>query len=354
MIVDRLAVSQFRSYDLFETALSPRGTVIVGQNGVGKTNLLEALYVSARGTSFRGSDRDMLQTGTTYSVIKTSVDGDERRFSFRALDDEKLRRDFLVGGKKSARLSPKARLPVVLFEPDELRLITSSPTRRREFFDRLIDDVSPSYGRTLRAFTRTLLQRNELLKSPANSDQTSWKDQLFAWNIRFVQLASELVSARLTFLETAQSPVQAMYNRLASRPTSLTTDYQSRTPLEGYEQALLRQLEAQLELDRARGFTGVGPHRDDYLIRLHDRPALAVASRGEMRSIMLAFKLFETDQKAAWHGTSPLLLLDDVFSELDAEREQHLQEVITTHQFVITTTDTRHQHDDGLIITITP
>ena len=137
---------------------------------------------------------------------------------------------------------------------------------------------------------------------------------------------------------------------MAGKDTQLSIEYGAIVPLENYDQALLNRLEKSREYEIVTGFTSAGPHREDFTIFLHNQPAIKVASRGEMRTIMLAFKLLELEMQTEISQSRPLILLDDVFSELDATREKLLQETIQNHQFIVTTTDARHQKDGCSII----
>ena len=147
-----------------------------------------------------------------------------------------------------------------------------------------------------------------------------------------------------------ESAIKSLYESLAGQPTALSIEYSASAPLQTYEQSLLDRLSKSREYETKTGFTSVGPQREDFTIFLHNQPAVKVASRGEMRTIMLAFKLLELDLQTSINNAKPLILLDDVFSELDATREKLLQETIQNHQFIVTTTDSRRQADDCLII----
>ena len=345
MRVLSIKLHNFRSYDLFEATFSERGTVIVGPNGTGKTNLLEAVYASLRGTSFRGSLIDCMSHDSDQTNILLETTDQTRRIQFLR-ENQRISKTFSVNDHKSKILSPKNRLPVVLFEPNELRLISSSPTRRRDFLDGLIARVDSKYERTLRALNRTLLQRNELLKRHAE-DRSLWRDHLFAWDIKFVQLATQIASSRAAFLYAHESRLGSIYSRLAGKDTDFTIEYLPSVSMENYEQLLLERLTRSRDYEIATGHTSCGPQREDFLISLHNQPAVKVASRGEMRTIMLAFKLLELELQTEVHQTEPIILMDDVFSELDATREKLLQETIENHQFIVTTTDARHKDVPG-------
>ena len=347
-VISKIKLYNFRSYHLHEATFSNSGTVIVGPNGTGKTNLLEAVYVALRGSSFRGSLSDCMTLNAPQTIVHLEGDFGERRIKLDSISG-KINKEFIINDNKSKALTRKNRLPVVLFEPSELRLISSSPSRRRDFLDGLIARLDPKYDTDLRAFNRTLLQRNELLKSH-QEDSSIWRDNLFAWDIKFVQYATNIAQKRAKFLQINEPRIKNLYESLAGKDTQLSIEYGAIVPLENYDQALLNRLGKSREYEIATGFTSAGPHREDFTIFLHNQPAIKVASRGEMRTIMLAFKLLELELQTEVSQSRPLILLDDVFSELDATREKLLQETIQNHQFIVTTTDARHQKDGCSII----
>ncbi len=348
-MITHIKLYHFRSYSLYETTLAPGGTVIIGPNGTGKTNLLEAIYVAIRGSSFRGSLTDCMQHDQTQTIIHLETNNTPRRLQLLRTANGTINKEFTINDSRSKLLPRKHRLPVVLFEPSELRLISSSPSRRRDFLDGILSRLDAQYEATLRAFHRTLLQRNELLKHPRETTQ-NWRDHLFAWDIKFVQLATHITQARAKFLTKHEAALSSLYAALAGRKTAFAAAYQASASLDQYEQALLDRLQRARDYEIATGHTSAGPHREDFTTFLHNQPAIKVASRGEMRTIMLAFKLLELELQTKASQSRPLILLDDVFSELDATREKLLQETIQHHQFVVTTTDARHQRDDCLII----
>jgi len=336
-----IKLHNFRSYDLFSADLCDRGTVIIGPNGTGKTNLLEAIYIMLQGTSFRGSLSDCMKFGSDQTTILLETDQESRRLQLLSSDSH-FSKTFTINDRKTKLLPRKKRLPVVLFEPNELRLISSSPSRRRDFLDGLLARLDPKYDRTIRAFGRTLMQRNELLKNPKSGTKL-WQNHLFAWDVKFVQLASQVVKQRTVFLSNHRDALGGLYTELAGKKTDFDITYQTEINLDNYEQSLLDYLQKSQPLEIATGHTSYGPQREDFLISLHQQPASKVASRGEMRTIMLAFKLLELDLQTKLSQTQPIILMDDVFSELDATREKLLQETIWNHQFIITSTDARHK-----------
>lgn len=346
MSVQKITVNGVRSYELFSADIHPQMTLILGDNGTGKTTLLEAIYIAHRGTSFRGRDRDIIPHSSDRAEIKINLSNDEvRRLSISNLADDKIAKEFVIAGTKSARISPKHRLPVVLFEPDELRLLTSSPQRRRDFIDGIISRLSPTYQAVLGRFQRTLLQRNELLKQFETMKRDSWESHLFAWDVKLAELSATIIKARRNFIIHSNEYLSPIYSKLAGAPHNITARYTSHIHAEddSLQQSILYRLETSRQSDALRGFTSTGPHRDDIELFLDDHPASETASRGEMRSIMLAFKLLEVELQEHHSGKKPLLLLDDVFSELDPSREQALIKTLENYQTIITATDLRDE-----------
>lgn len=347
MSIKEIRVSHVRSYEFFSAEIDAELTLLLGKNGSGKTTLLEAMYYLLQGTSFRGRDRDMIAHDSTRAEIALDfANGDTRRASLQQTATDTIKKTFIVTDKTTQRLPAKARLPVVLFEPDELRLISSSPERRRRFFDGIITRLYPNYGAILARYQRTLLQRNELLKQyreSTSSMQKSIDDQLFVWDMKFAELALEITRQRREFVVTSNQHLSELYSNMANRQHRVTVSYHSPISDENYQQRLLDRLHHERIADSYRGYTSAGPHRDDFLLTLDGHLASETASRGEMRTIMLAYKLLEVTLQTEIYNTPPLILLDDVFSELDTSRERMLMQSLRGHQTIITATDLRDE-----------
>ena len=349
MITD-LRLQHFRSFvdDSFE--LSPGVNIIVGPNASGKTNLLEAVLVLARGASYRAKDSELIQFDQPWARLDghSEISGQRTVKIVREPDPGKL---YELDGKTFKRLSLDKTLPVVLFEPNHLRLFSGGPERRRDYLDDLLEQTVAGYGTTRRQYKRALAQRNSLLKQAAQISRT----QLFPWDVRLSQLGGQVVRARGELVAAINADIAALYKQLSQTKTKVAAAYANRWPIETYESQLLKKLETSQADDRQRGFTGSGPHREDLLVTFDGRPAQEVASRGEIRTAVLALKIIELKTvQAARGGQAPLLLLDDVFSELDGKRRHALTDYLAPYQTFITTTDadivTKHFTDKTNII----
>jgi DNA replication and repair protein RecF len=327
--IKKIQVQHIRSHDAYLIEFSPEVTIITGANGSGKTSLLEAIYITLQGTSFRGSDSDILRKDDEWWRIDTILDDQPRTVKF---DSKKLtsRKQFDIDHKVTARIPAKLKHPVVLFEPEDLRLLHGSPARRRQFIDRFISQLNPLYGPALRKYERSLKQRNNLLKNVAISD-----DELFAWNISLADHGAFIIEQRIAFIEEINQNLTNLYQEIAGTNDEVSIHY-SHTFVGDVKQKLLNELHAHLPRDRYLGNTSVGPHRHDVIFEINHSPALSTASRGEARTIVLALKFLEVSIIEQLTEKQPIILLDDVFSELDASRQKLLTSQLKGHQIIIT------------------
>jgi DNA replication and repair protein RecF len=350
MITD-LRLQNFRSYKDASFEVSPGVNIVVGPNASGKTNLLEAVLVLARGSSYRARDAELVHFDQPWARLDIHSDSGDQR-TVKIINQPLPSKLYEVGGKEYKRLSLQHSLPVVLFEPNHLQLLSGGPERRRDYLDDLLEQTTPGYSITRRQYRRALAQRNSLLKQPHNS-----RNNVFPWDLRLSQLAGQIVRTRHNLTEEINAEVSKLYRKLSGSKTHVTARYQSRWAPENYETQLLKKLETAFEDDRLRGFTGAGPHREDLEVLFDGHPAQEVASRGEVRTAILALKIIELRLLEAARNKTPLLLLDDVFSELDGKRRHALTDYLAPYQTFITTTDadlvTKHFTSKTNIIPIT-
>lgn len=329
MTLSRLHMRHFRSYDDRVFEFQPGTTIISGPNGSGKTNILEAIHVLATGKSFRDHDEALLQYDQEWWQIQGVFSEVEREVRFKD-----MKKEFYYEGERRGRFSRAHRLPVVLFEPDDLLMVHGSPSKRRAYIDHLLSQVIPSYGSALRRYERALAQRNRVLKQ-----QRIDKDSLFVWDITLAEEAEYIAVKRDECILLLNEHLAGYYSAIAGSDHTLEVSLVSITKRKNYKQSLIHDLEHRIERDKATGFTSVGPHRDDIEFYLDGKHMATNASRGEIRTLVLALKRYEIDQlKEVWQ-TPPLFLLDDVFSELDKMRQQQLVTGFYDGQTIITTTE---------------
>lgn len=336
MAITDIRLQQFRSYSDDSFELSPGVNIIVGPNASGKTNLLEAILLLARGSSYRARDADLVQFDKPWARLDAHTDtGKGRTVKIECPQPTQCKKSFIIDDLVVLRLTQPKMVPVVVFEPNHLLLLSGSPELRRGYLDDLIEQTVPGFGAFRRHYKRVLAQRNALLKQGVRAAQP----QLFVWNLRLSELAGKIVSERLRLIDRINGVASGIYAELSHAGSHVKVSYTSPLNTDNYESALLKKLEHNLERDAMLGFTTAGPHREDIAISLNGRPLQDTASRGETRTVILALKVIELQLIAEARDTSPLLLLDDVFSELDGARRQALTGFLKQYQTFITTTD---------------
>lgn len=324
MIIESIKLANFRSHENFALRLDPHTTTIVGENGCGKTSILEAIYEALRGKSFRAADKDILRRGAEFYRVELEY-CDGRKVAV-AYDGEK--KDFLAEDKKSRRLPKKSQYPIVLFEPDDLHLVGSSPTSRRNYFDRMLGQLAESYSVSLARYNKALKQRNELLKV-----EEVRPGDLFSWDVLLVKHGMELMEARRRAVEKINEAFTEVYRSIAENEDEVKLEYVSEVETES---EFLARLERNFQRDSLLGHTSYGVHHDNYEFIFNNVKADGSASRGEVRSSVLALKFIEADMVMKMLGRKPVVLLDDVFSELDEMRQKCLVTNFQDHQVVLT------------------
>jgi len=341
MRVTRLRVRNFRSYESADVAFGAGVTVVSGRNGAGKTNLLEALYFACTGRSCRtANDREAVRFGAGVMRLELEAEDDrgahEVTVGFQPGEAKHLR----VDGAPVERLTDTGARPLVsVFLPDRLELVLGAPALRRGHIDQVLAALWPARVGTRRAYASALAQRNALLvairsRRAGRGSLPAWDAELARHGVELMRDRGELVERlRPAFAELAAGLGLEDEPDLAYRPRSRaeTAD------------ALAAELAERVDGDVERGFTGHGPHRDDLAFRRAGRDLRAYGSRGQQRLGLLALLLAERQVLAEDHAAPPLLLLDDVMSELDGSRRERLMTLLGGNgQSVITTTDLAH------------
>lgn len=334
-MITELRLQNFRSYNDSSFELNSGVNIIVGPNASGKTNLIEALLVLATGSSYRASDPELIKFKKPWARIDGDLADNQRR-TVKIVSEPEASKTYEISGKSLKRLSLNTSLPVVLFEPNHLLMLSGGPERRRTYMDELLAQTEPGYGTLTRQYKRALAQRNRLLK---NHNPNSLKEQIFAWDVKLSQLAGQIVRSRSGLAGNINTKIGKLYKDLSHSKNKISVSYQSQWKPNNYETKLLDKLETSLETDIQRGFTSNGPHREDLAVFVDEHPLQETASRGEARTTLLALKIIELQTIQEHREMAPLLLLDDVFSELDGRRRHALTDYLSSYQTFITTTD---------------
>lgn len=329
MIIKKIHLTNFRNHATYSLNCEEDTTLILGSNGSGKTSVLEAIYILTRGKSFRASDPEILKRETDFYRIELEYDTGEK---IVATYDGK-NKTFTALDKKSRRLPKKSKYPVVFFEPRDLNLISGSPSRHREYFDRFFGQLSEEYNTTLSRYEKTLKQRNELLKSENLSPS-----DLFSWNLLLAKLGHSLMEFRENLVAEINENLNEIYHSIANNEDKIELKYHSEAENLS-ESEYLDKLEQNFYRDTCLGHTNFGTHRDDFEFIFNNCPADGSASRGETRSIILALKFVEAKNLFKKLGQKPIVLLDDVFSELDETRRKCLIKNFKEHQVIITSVE---------------
>jgi len=356
MRVVSVTVRDFRGYSSATAPLGGCLTVIHGPNGAGKSNLLEAVYFGCTGRSCRtANDKELVRFGeqTTRVVVETEDQDGTHQLAVGLTPGEEKKMS-VDGAPVQRLLDVDARPLVSVFLPDRLELVKGVPALRRAHLDQFIGALWPARGATRRAYSQTLAQRNALLARV----RAGWapRDALEPWSEQLARQALVLMADRQEALD-ALAPVFVETASRLGLDGDPTIRYRPRSKASTAEE-LVDELDARLETDLERGFTGHGPHRDELVFSRAARELRTYGSQGQQRLALLSLLLAEREVLAARRNAAPLMLLDDVMSELDATRRSALVEQLTgtDGQAVITTTDADHvptgERDDTVLISV--
>ena len=362
-MIDQLLLTDLRAYSTLEARFGAGPQLVWGPNAAGKTSLLEAMVVLARGGSHRTStDAELVRWGADAARIEGRAGEDAvevalvRPGSIAAASGARKRIRVNGVARRASALSDKLR--VVLFAPEDMLLVVGSPSLRRAVVDQLASSLFPAYAAELATYGRALQQRNGLLR--AIRDETASREELRYWDRPFLDAGGTVVATRHELLARLAAPLAAAHGEIAPEEASagaLGLEYVTNAPAgpdETPRDALARRLSETAEKELWNGTTLVGPHRDDVAFAMGGRDLSAFASRGQQRTAILALKLAELDLVTAGDGHPPLLLLDDVFSELDPARRAHLVRRIAALPQAFVTTTALEDLDPQLLAIATP
>jgi len=335
----------FRSYREVDFRPDPGVNVLVGDNGAGKTNILEAIgYLSTLRSFRRAPDTALVRDGAAEGIVRGGFTRPTGEVKVEVEVPATGRRRILLNGKRPARHSlVAAEVPLVAFLPDDLDLVKRGPALRREYLDDLVGRLAPAAGADLAEYEKAVRQRNALLRQEGrNADRMT----IDAWDERIATLGSRILSHRLSLLDGLTPAIEHAYRtvggdsvvawRYRSSWAGEEATGASRDPA-AHAALLLEVLASRRDRDMDQRTTSAGPHRDDVVFLIDGRDSRIQASQGEQRSIALSLRLASYSALESFHGEAPMLLLDDVFSELDARRSAGVMELLPRGQVFVTT-----------------
>lgn len=365
MIVEHLSLVDFRNYATAELALHRGPNVLVGRNGQGKTNLAEAVvFLATLGSHRVSSDAPMVRDGQEFAVIRARLSHGERRVLVEVQINRQGSNKARINGSPSKTNELPRYAHVVLFAPEDLQIVRGDPSARRRFADQLLIQRTPRLAAVLGDYDRVLKQRNALLKSArARGIRGDALSTLDVWDDKLVSLGSEIITARQRLAADLQQPVADAYAAIAGADHRPRLDWalsvaggdpeddddrdeaDGASPAEdvrGDARRIAEMFRASLAAKRSheldRGLTLTGPHRDDLVLKVRDLPVKGYASHGESWSVALALRLASAELlRSESPAGDPVLILDDVFAELDADRRQRLAALTAGYEQVVVT-----------------
>ncbi|MDY0236032.1 MAG: DNA replication/repair protein RecF [Gudongella sp.] len=343
MIIEGIKLINFRNYNNLSVLFNPNINIMVGRNAQGKTNLLEAIYICSTGRSFRTSrDKEIIKFEKQEAYIGANLKvGELEKFTEIKFDKEKSKRIKVNKIELKSYKELNTGLKVVVFSPEDLKLVKDGPSNRRNYLDSSISQLKPLYYYNLNRYYKILIQRNNLLKSI--KFKSSLPDLIEVFDIQMAKLGSLIILERESYINRLLIEAKINHNIITKNTETLDIDYlrsiENGKSLIEIEKQFLEILKLSRKKDIELGTTTKGPHRDDFSILINGKDSKIYASQGQQRSIVLTLKLSEVEIIKRETGYNPILLLDDVYSELDEERRIHLTKLFSKMQTFITLTD---------------
>lgn len=344
--VENIRLINIRNYNNINLNFNKNINVFIGKNGQGKTNLIESIYMCATGKSFRTNrDSEIINYSKNEAYIGTGIYLDNyNKFIELKMHRDKSKRIRINKTELKNYKELNSGLYVVLFHPDNLRIVKDGPQERRNFIDAGISQLRPVYNYNLGRYRKILFQRNNLLKS--NKFKKDPTNLLDLFDVQIAKIGTSIIIERQKYIKTLASIAQNTHYKITKDLEDLSLSYSSNIPIlnnrQEMEEAYISLLKKNIDKDLEYGTTQIGPHRDDILMYLNGKDAKIFGSQGQQRTLVLSLILSEVEMIKNEIGMYPVLLLDDVFSELDEDRRDYLMKYLKNMQVFITLTDSEN------------
>ncbi|MDO5718268.1 MAG: DNA replication/repair protein RecF [Tissierellia bacterium] len=352
MYISDLKMVNYRNYIDEKIEFVNGVNIFVGNNAQGKTNLIESVYYCSRGNSFkRVKDNDIIRHNTDTATLDAQIiRADRRKLIHIELGSEK--KISINEIKINTLKDMKSQFDIVYFWPDHLRIIKDGPSLRRDLIDEAIINLKPSYKNMIAVYNRLLIQRNSLIKKGKN--QKYFREQLIGITKKLSDIGASIFLLRNRYIEILNDKGYNIHLDISDNTEKLILRYDNSLKIEDLNKhskkdisdLLYDKIISSLQMDLRNGYTSIGPHRDDIDMEINGLNAKIFASQGQQRSIVLSLKLAEMEIISHYNGSSPILLLDDVFSELDKIRREKFLNMIKNTQALITTNEINLEKDE--------
>ncbi|MBU5257164.1 DNA replication/repair protein RecF [Tissierella praeacuta] len=343
MYVKNIRLINFRNYLSLNIELNKKVNIFIGKNAQGKTNLLEAIYICATGRSFRTNrDKEIINFNKNEAYIGTQMNIERyEKFIEVKLEREKTKRIRVNKQELKNHKELYSGLNIVIFSPDDLKLIKGGPGERRNFLDMEISQIKPVYNFNINRYNKILFQRNNLLRT--NKFQSNINNLLEIFDLQLAKIGTDIILERDRYIKELSKISNITHNKLTLCNEELQLNYLSNIEILDnkmeMEKRYLDKLKKYIQKDIEASSTQLGPHRDDILMTINNKDIKTYGSQGQQRTVVLSIKLAEVELIKGQRGVYPILLLDDVFSELDEERRKYLIKSFQDMQTLITVTD---------------
>ena len=345
MWINKIKVNNFRNYDNEEIELNKNINIFYGENAQGKTNIIEAIFLSSMGKSFRAKkDKEMIKLSENRAMIEILFNKKDRDGKIKI--ELQNKKNVYLNGIKLKKLSELlGNINIVIFTPDDINILKGGPQNRRRFLDIMISQLKPNYMYNLNLYLKTLEQRNNYLRQikEYNKDE----NLLEIWDEKLVEYAFNIYNYRNEFINKIKNNIKNIHSEITNNKEKIEIEYL--TECESKEK-YLKLLKDRRKLDIIKGYTTKGIHRDDFIIYINKKELNIYGSQGQHRTAILSLKLSELNIIYEETGEYPILLLDDFMSELDEKRREHFLKNIKNTQIIITCTEKFDIENNNILI----
>ena len=334
MYISHIKLQNFRNYKELSLDLNPNINIFYGDNGQGKTNVIEAVFLCGMGKSFRtNKEQELIRLEENFSEVEVEFQKKDREGVIRIVLEKK--KAIFLNGVKIKKLSDLlGKINLVIFSPDDLEILKEGPSKRRRFLDMMIGQLRPNYIHCLNLYLKTLEQRNNYLKQIRF--ESKQENMLEIWDEKLAEYAEKIVAYRIEFMQKIKEKLNTIHQDITEEKETLEIEYHTDAKT---KEEFFRLLKQNHRLDMLKGYTTKGVHRDDFTIFINGRQVNIYGSQGQNRTVVLSLKLTELKIIEEEIGEEPILLLDDFMSELDEKRRNRLLQVMRNTQVLITCTD---------------